>query len=60
MCLASVGVKVQPGVEWVEVCPALAYSLSSANARADAASLSTSEATTWHFLHSCFKRGQDD
>ena len=45
-CLVSVGVKVQLGVEWVEVCPALAYSLSSGSAwsRADGASLTASEA----------------
>ena len=30
MCPLSVWVKVQLGVEWAEVCPALAYSLSRA------------------------------
>ena len=42
---------MQLGVEWVEVCPALAYSLSSASAcsSADGASLTASEvAATWH------------
>ena len=46
--------------EWVEVCPALAYSLSSASAwsRADGASLSVSEVASWHVLLYSVRRGQ--
>ena len=60
MCLVSVEVKVQLDVEWVEVCPTLAYSLSRASAwsRADAASLSDSEVASWHVLLYCVRRGQ--
>ena len=52
MCIISVGVKVQLGVECEEVCPALAYSLSSVSAwsRADATSLFASKAATLRVL----------
>ena len=47
-----VGVKVQLGVEMVDICPALAYFLSIASEwrRSDAASLTVSEAAAIHVL----------